>query len=913
MPITVTEFDNIGSISLTLLYDTNVMTFITATANASFSGMIINGSTPGKVIIGWYAAPDAVTLPDGTELVNLEFNYISGSTSLSFDNSSNSGQECQYTDGNTTILNDTPSADYYNDGYVTDHAAPFTYAPTITGVSSGTVDVPITVDNFSNIGAIALAFDYDPYVISYTGFDANTVFGTSMIVGSTSSSGGKNKVSISWIAPVNSPSSLPDGSTIVTLHFTYDPSQSPVNSSLLTWLTDGNSCQYGDANYDPLYDVPYEDYYIDGVVAGQTAPKTYLPEITNATVSINIPVTVDDFQGISAIALKFEYDASVMTYDTYAVNTAFGGNLSLGNSVNGNVGTISIGYYGSAVTLPDQDFIVNISFTYTSGTTTLEWQTANGNDCQYGDASFISLWDKPYEDYYINGLVAGQVAPVISADSMIATPGDQINVPLKVWGFTDITSMSLTLNYDPGVLTYLGASPHPDIAGNFSEGSSNPGKLQLGWYTSGNPVSYQDESVIVYLNFTYNGGSTPLVWYDNGGSCEFSAGVPSVALYDEPAEDYYINGRVSDESSEPHFNYIWIGSTSNDWNNTENWSDTVVPDSTSVVYINSGVPLPAYWPFYTGNFTIGKQCRTLHLDDNTEMKVTGDMVIESGHALVSSESDSLKIGGIWKNSGRYEYGTGIVSFTGLNSDIPAGILPAKEVQNYLLSTTVASMVSITGGSAGPAGDDEHMDVNIGFSFNYAGADFTQVRLNTNGWVSLNLSGIDLTSNANVWMFTTANPVNVLAPWWDDLKADGSSDISYLTSGSAPNRVFTVEWNNMLTYNTGSAARISFQVKLYETSNKIEFCYGSVAAGNHSALESASIGIKGPLGGEGDFMEATSGTSYRAVTNLRSDTDWPSVNYLFTPPPDTVTFYKLDVAKNGILNIHTNIKIMGQTP
>lgn len=910
VPITVSDFVNIGSIALKLDYNPAVMTYVGATANPALSGMTINGATAGQLVITWAAASGGVTLPGESQLAEIEFSYISGETSLSFDNSSNGGSDCEYMDGASVILNDTPTSDYYFDGYITQQAAPITYAPTITDATAGAVVVPVTVDNFSDIGAISLTLEYNPNILTYTGFTPNTAFGGTMAVSTAASTGGKYKVIISWFAANYVPVSLSDGSTIVDLLFDYTPAPFVGNYSELTWVKDGTACEYGDAIFNPLYDIPYDEYYIDGLLASQVAPGTYLPEITNAAPgSINVPVTVVDFTDIGAVALTFEYDASVMTYVGYTPNAAFGGSLALTQQVSGNDAKIIISYYGPAVTLADLASIVDIEFTYISGTTTLIWKT-DGTACEYGDDVYNVLYDAPFEDYYFDGLVAGQVAPRIKADSMSAAPGTYISVPLRVWGFTDISSVSFTIDYDPGVMTYLSASPHPDISTNFTEGST-PGRITIGWFNSdpsGSPVSLADETVLIYLNFDYISGTSPLVWFDNGGSCEFAAGPLYTVLYDEPTEDYYINGLV--EPAE----FIWIGPTSTDWYTASNWSDNVVPNSLSAVSIPS-TPIPSFWPVYVGDFTLGDQCNTIAFDNNAVMSVSGDMIIAPGHAFVNAGDGLLKVGGDWLNSGVFEIGTGEVEFYESAGDgyIPSGVMPANEVQNYSLTTSPVSMTPISGGSSVPSGDNSHSDVGIGFSFDYAGTTYTQIRINTNGWASLNLSGTDATSGDNSRLFFAADPANALAPWWDDLMADGSSSISYVTSGTAPDRVFTVEWNNVLAYSSVATARISFQVKLYETTNVITFCYGTVAAGTHHADEGASIGIKGPTGGAGDFIEATTGTRNTMVTNLQSDTDWPTVNYQFTPPPDTVTFYRLTVSDNATLYIQTDVNVVGITP
>ena len=900
IPVTVTDFENIGAISLELNFDPGVVTFTGSTHNSVFSTMLITNPSSGTIIVGWSDESSSVTLPDDSQLFELEFTYISGSSSISWNDN---GSSCQYADGSVVVLNDTPTSDYYIDGYVTSHAAPVTYAPVITD-AGGSVDVPIIVNNFWDVGSITLSLEYDPTVLTYNSNTQNSAFGSSMIIGNLPSSGNKYKITMSWVS--GSPVTLADGSTLITLHFTYSSSSSDVNYSELKWLTDGTACAYGDANSDALYDLPYDQFYIDGLVAGQVAPQTFLPVISTAVDgnNVTIPVTVTEFQDIGAVALVFEYDATVLTYVGNSPNGIFGTNMEIGNLVTGNTGQISIGYFGAPVSLTDLESIADIEFTYISGTSALTFIT-DGNSCAYGDASYNGLWDKPYDEYYFDGVVAGQVSPVIKVESLDAVQGTQISVPVKVWDFDNISSVSLSLDYDPGVLTYLNVTPNNEIGGFFNDGTNSSGRIQVGWYT-GSPATLADESVLFYMNFTYNGGTSTLSWYDNGGSCQIAAGILDEVLYDQPTEDYYINGLV-----EPA-DFIWTGATSTDWNEPSNWSDNIVPNNLSVVSIPSTPP--PNWPEFTGDFTIGDECNKINFDVSSEMTVTGDFTINPGKAFVNAGSGILKVGGDWLNSGVFVPQTGEVIFNSqAGSYIPAGVLPANEVQNYLPTSVAASMTPISGGNTGPTGENAHSDVSIGFNFDYAGITYSNARINTNGWVSLNLTGHDASAYDNGRLFFNSDPTTVLAPWWDNLEADGSSVISYITSGVAPNRVFTVEWSNMLSYNIDASERINFQLKLYESTNEIVFCYGSIVPGTNNPDEGASIGIKGPVGGTGDFIEATTGTSNTAISNLTSSSNWPVVNYIFTPPPDTVTFYNLTLDANAILNIETNVKITGENP
>lgn len=108
-----------------------------------------------------------VNLPDSSIIITLNFNYIAGTSLLSW---IDDGESCEYADGNYIPLEDSPTGDYYLNGLVTSqHYAPETRTPCMTGVVGQTVVFPVRVYGFTNIGAISLTMDYNPTVLTYQG------------------------------------------------------------------------------------------------------------------------------------------------------------------------------------------------------------------------------------------------------------------------------------------------------------------------------------------------------------------------------------------------------------------------------------------------------------------------------------------------------------------------------------------------------------------------------------------------------------------------------------------------------------------------------------------------------------------------------------------------------------------------
>lgn len=205
---------------------------------------------------------------------------------------------------------------------------------------------------------------------------------------------------------------------------------------------------------------------------------------------------------------------------------------------------------------------------------------------------------------------------------------------------------------------------------------------------------------------------------------------------------------------------------------------------------------------------------------------------------------------------------------------------------YNFSSNTASYVPITGTNIIGATTDEFVSnsIPIGFTFMYGGCNptgYTNVKVSTNGFISLGntLTGAIPNNNLN---FTGQGPI--IAPLWDDLKTDINGALLYVTTGSAGNLIFTVEWKSMNWNATSGGNVISFQVKLFQADNHIEFIYSQ--GGSNPVSASASIGLNGGSV-SGDFYSLTnsSGTpNYNRGTETSSIATKPATGqrYIFTP-------------------------------
>ncbi len=198
------------------------------------------------------------------------------------------------------------------------------------------------------------------------------------------------------------------------------------------------------------------------------------------------------------------------------------------------------------------------------------------------------------------------------------------------------------------------------------------------------------------------------------------------------------------------------------------------------------------------------------------------------------------------------------------------------------SATIVSSVQTASGMS--------KSIPIGFNFVLGSKSYSNFKMSSKGYITFDTSVTSVNSSNNLSSANTSTTVYrpMIAPLWDDLS--GALGIaSYHLSGTAPNRVLTVEWLEWQWNNSssGTTPTISFQVKLYETTNVIDFVYrqeaGTVSSG------SASIGINDPVGsGAGSYLNLNSNltpptvTSTTSVTNINTKPATGQV-FRFTPP------------------------------
>lgn len=138
---------------------------------------------------------------------------------------------------------------------------------------------------------------------------------------------------------------------------------------------------------------------------------------------------------------------------------------------------------------------------------------------------------------------------------------------------------------------------------------------------------------------------------------------------------------------------------------------------------------------------------------------------------------------------------------------------------------------------------------IGFSFTFGGVAYTQFAASPHGFLTFNVAGAATatasTQRVNALAATTNDGIKPLvAPFWSNLSGDNTGTAAYELTGTAPNRVLTMQWLNWHEAGAGTA-QFSMQVKLYETTNAVRFVYRQ-DAGSFLYGPQFSIGLAGPV-------------------------------------------------------------------
>lgn len=171
-----------------------------------------------------------------------------------------------------------------------------------------------------------------------------------------------------------------------------------------------------------------------------------------------------------------------------------------------------------------------------------------------------------------------------------------------------------------------------------------------------------------------------------------------------------------------------------------------------------------------------------------------------------------------------------------------------QVSGYAFTNGAGAFSALTAGytqhTTGTTDEGVYAAVPIGFTFVYNCVSYTTVSINNNGYL-----GFGSTSTYSYPPLSSESNNNLISALGGDLVGLGTGSLRSKTTGSSPNRVFTVEWQHYKKY-LGSDD-YSFQIILTETSNTIQMIYTAITTVAGNQFE---VGLRGAT--SADFNNRT---------------------------------------------------------
>jgi len=185
---------------------------------------------------------------------------------------------------------------------------------------------------------------------------------------------------------------------------------------------------------------------------------------------------------------------------------------------------------------------------------------------------------------------------------------------------------------------------------------------------------------------------------------------------------------------------------------------------------------------------------------------------------------------------------------GAQTDYPINVV----TPNYIEASTPLPLT----------GDDAYLPITLPFPFTLYGETYNQAYVTTNGYISF-LNPYSYSYNYPIPIFTLPN--GAIYVFWDDLEVDNYASVRTELRGTAPKRLFAIEWRNV-TFHYDWVNRLDFEIVLHET-GAVLLQYRNIDNNSRERGRSATIGLENKDGNKAalfSFNTASLGLGESAI-------------------------------------------------
>lgn len=369
--------------------------------------------------------------------------------------------------------------------------------PAISAEEGESVQVPIEVDGFDDVGAVTLVINYDSDVVTFDSLES------AVRPDFQANSPSDGEVRVVWFDQSGSnPIDLGSG-TLANLSFSY-------SSGAADLTFDEGESEIADSEAVPL-SVAYER----GRVAS-TIGEVQLGSISDATPgqTVTIPVSAQGFSSdVGSVSLSIAFNSSVLEFESL---TDLSSGLDL-QEPEADGGTLNIGGFSTDGVTPDGD-IAELEFSYVGGSSPLAFTI----DSEVTDANGDDL---PTE--FADGSVSGP-QPSVSLPSLNAITDDTVSVPVQAEDFQNVGAVSLSIQFNGAVLSFVEATDNA-FGGDLEADTPDAGVVNLsGFDTAGSDLS--GDLVVLRFEAT-TAGSSPLTFDAANSEITDTGGTPFNVSY----------------------------------------------------------------------------------------------------------------------------------------------------------------------------------------------------------------------------------------------------------------------------------------------------------------------------------------------------------------------------------------------